>query len=227
MSTDNLKQQAYNTIKSKILSCEYAPGAYLSESILISHLGMSRTPIRDALSRLEQEGLVDIHSKRGIWVKSFTFKDINDLFELRRLMEVWAMKNHAYKIERAVLQDMYNELQALDISDSNKVYEVDDRLHELIIQSTNNEYIIQAYLSTRNQIYRLRRLTAIAHSSSNRMYTARIEHLHMLQAMLDGDYNTATQALTDHLNNSCNSSFTMLTRNVEINIAPFTNITKE
>ena len=218
MTNANLKQQAYNIIKEKILTCEYAPSAYLSEKILIEHLNMSRTPVRDALSRLEQEGLVEILSKCGIRIRSVTFKEINDLFEFRRLMEVFAMKNHAYKIERSILQDMYDEFQAMDISDLNLVYDFDDRFHGLIIQSTANEYLIPSYLSTRDHIQRLRILTAIGHSNSNRMYTARIEHMSILSAMLDGDYNTATQTLTDHLNNACNSSFAVLTQNIQIDL---------
>ena len=218
MSNESLKQQAYNAIKDKILTCEYAPGAYLSENILIEHLGMSRTPIRDALGRLEQEGLVEIQPKRGIWVRNITFKDINNIFEFRRVIEVYAMKNHAYKIDRGVIRQIYDRMQNLDISNLDSVYELDDHFHELIIRSTYNEYLIPAYLATENQIHRLRILTAIGHSNSNRMYTARIEHLTILNAMLNGDYTAATQALIDHLNNSCQSSYALLTQDMQISI---------
>ena len=59
MSKMNLKTQAYNTIRQKIVTCEYAPGTFLNEELLTTELGLSRTPVRDALSRLEQEGLIE------------------------------------------------------------------------------------------------------------------------------------------------------------------------
>lgn len=65
MVKTNLKTLAYNTIKQKIVTCEYAPGTFLNEEILTDELKISRTPIRDALSRLEQEGLIEINQKRN------------------------------------------------------------------------------------------------------------------------------------------------------------------
>ena len=64
MAKTNLKTLAYKTIKQKIVTCEYAPGMYLNEEILTEELKISRTPIRDALSRLEQEGLIEIKPKK-------------------------------------------------------------------------------------------------------------------------------------------------------------------
>lgn len=66
MAKTNLKTLAYKTIKQKIVTCEYAPGLYLNEEILTEELKISRTPIRDALSRLEQEGLIEIKPKKGL-----------------------------------------------------------------------------------------------------------------------------------------------------------------
>ena len=64
MKKINLKTQAYITIKQKIATCEYAPGTFLSEELLVEELKISRTPIRDALGRLEQEGLLEIRPKK-------------------------------------------------------------------------------------------------------------------------------------------------------------------
>ena len=64
MAKTNLKTQAYNAIRRKIVTCEYAPGTFINEELLTNELGLSRTPIRDALSRLEQEGL-RLNLKRG------------------------------------------------------------------------------------------------------------------------------------------------------------------
>lgn len=66
MSKMNLKTQAYNTIRQKIVTCEYAPGTFLNEELLTTELGLSRTPVRDALSRLEQEELIEIKPKKAL-----------------------------------------------------------------------------------------------------------------------------------------------------------------
>ena len=96
MPKTNLKTLAYNKIRQKIVTCEYAPGTLLNEEILTEALGLSRTPIRDALSRLEQEGLIEIRPKRGITVKSLTVSDINMIFEVRNLYEPYILKNYGY-----------------------------------------------------------------------------------------------------------------------------------
>ena len=65
MSKVSLKQQAYTTIKNKILTCEYLPNSFLNEDLLCEELQVSRTPVRDALGRLEQENLIKIMPKKG------------------------------------------------------------------------------------------------------------------------------------------------------------------
>ena len=83
MKKESLKLQAYNTIKDKIIRCEYAPNELISEEALREELGVSRTPIRDALSRLEQEGLLTILPKKGIMVSGLSLGEINGIFENR------------------------------------------------------------------------------------------------------------------------------------------------
>ena len=81
----SLKQQAYDEIKRKIVTCEYAPNTLLNEELLREELHVSRTPIRDALSRLEQKGLITILPKKGIMVSSLSINDINMVFEVRMM----------------------------------------------------------------------------------------------------------------------------------------------
>ena len=90
----NLKTQAYNTIRQKIVTCEYAPGTFLNEELLTSELGLSRTPIRDALSRLEQEGLIEIKPKKGILVMPLSINTISMIFEVRQLYEPYIHLNY-------------------------------------------------------------------------------------------------------------------------------------
>ena len=98
MAKTNLKTIAYNTIREKIVTCEYAPGSFLNEEMLTSSLGLGRTPIRDALSRLEHEGLVEIRPKVGITVTPLNISDINKIFEVRLLLEPYIIKNYGSRI---------------------------------------------------------------------------------------------------------------------------------
>lgn len=73
MKKESLKQQAYNIIKNKIITCEYPPNFLLNEEKLKEEIGASRTPIRDALSRLEQENLVHTRLKRELWWRPYRY----------------------------------------------------------------------------------------------------------------------------------------------------------
>ena len=90
----NLKTLAYNTIRNKIVTCQYAPGTFLNEEQLTTELSLSRTPVRDALGRLEQEGLLEIRPKCGILVRPLTLNDIDMTFEVRMLYEPYILTHY-------------------------------------------------------------------------------------------------------------------------------------
>ena len=93
-----LKQYAYEFIKKKILTCEYEPGRHLNEQQLCEAMGnISRTPVRDAVSRLEQEGLLNILPKKGILVSELRISDINRIFEVRMLLEPYVLRRYGSK----------------------------------------------------------------------------------------------------------------------------------
>lgn len=106
----NLKTQAYNTIRQKIVTCEYAPGTFLNEELLTSELGLSRTPIRDALSRLEQEGLIEIKPKKGILVMPLSINTISMIFEVRQLYEPYILLNYGTSLSIQQLKKFYSIL---------------------------------------------------------------------------------------------------------------------
>lgn len=83
----SLTEQAYTQLRRRIITCELAPGSEVSELDLAEDLAMSKTPVREALARLALEGYVDTFPRRGYRVRSITFKDINDLFDVRVLLE--------------------------------------------------------------------------------------------------------------------------------------------
>ena len=90
--TINLKKYAYNEIKDKIVNCIYAPGSLLNEQILASELNISRTPIREALSHLQEEGLITIMPKKGILVSNITISDMSQIYQVRLEVEPFVVK---------------------------------------------------------------------------------------------------------------------------------------
>ena len=92
-SKTSLKLQAYQYLKTKILNCEYRPNEFLNEQKLCAEMGnISRTPMRDALGRLEQEGLITILPKKGLMVSGITEEDVHSMFEMRLLVEPYALR---------------------------------------------------------------------------------------------------------------------------------------
>ena len=105
------KQTAYEYVKEKILSCEYEPGAMMNEQSLCDELVLSRTPVRDALSRLEQEGLVSILPKKGFVVTAMKLGDVNRIYEVRLLLEPYALRRYGHKLDRGELESLRTRME--------------------------------------------------------------------------------------------------------------------
>lgn len=208
----NLKQQAYEVIKSKILDCEYAPNQLLNEQILCDELGsVSRTPVRDAVGRLEQEGLVSILPKKGILVAPLNVGEIGLLYEARLLLEPYALLNYGKKIpaeEWAELQSTLNELLAQTPQNQHYSYDLDNRFHQRIIDATENHYIIDAFENTKNANHRVRILSGNVNVS--RKGDTLQEHLLIIAACLEENWEAAAQAMTTHLEHSRSAAFKLL-----------------
>ena len=110
MATENRKEQAYSEIKGRILAGRYRPGEIFSESAMVADLGISRTPIREALVRLEQEGLIRVIPKCGVAVRTLTLSDLKALFEMRRVLEPYVIRRYGPDIPRAQLLDIWQEM---------------------------------------------------------------------------------------------------------------------
>ena len=143
----NLSEQAYNQIKDAICQGRIAPGDILSESRLAEDLGMSRTPVREALAALENEGLVDIRRGIGASVKPITAGDLLHIYELRKVLEPMAAKTAVYHLTNAELEHSRKQfLSLLKLRESPQVQvaryaDVDWRFHMLIVHRSENDYI--------------------------------------------------------------------------------------
>ena len=211
MKKESLKQQAYNIIKNKIITCEYPPNFLLNEEKLKEEIGASRTPIRDALSRLEQENLVHILPKKGIMVSSLSIREINSIYEARMLVEPYAIEHYAGNMERKrflyyekVFKKKEKDIQeGVDIYGD--VYDIDDKLHIEFINATENEYFKALYERIYYQNRRLRILSGV--KSRDRIAATQREHLKIIEACLEEKWSDAAEAMKEHLLCSKRASF--------------------
>ena len=192
----SLKLQAYQYLKTKILNCEYRPIEFLNEQKLCAEMGnISRTPMRDALGRLEQEGLITILPKKGLMVSGITEEDVHCMFEMRLLVEHNALRTYGNAIPREKLE-AYAELK----NHSERIEDFcksDDDFHELLMSTLPNKYLRSAYDRITGLTTRFRIMTGKV-SMINREQPCE-EHLEILEPALKGDWNTAADALQKHL----------------------------
>ena len=133
----SLKLQAYQYLKTKILNCEYAPSQFLNEQKLCAEMGnISRTPMRDALGRLEQEGLITILPKKGLMVSPITDEDVHSIYEVRLLVEPYALRMYGSQLPRDQLEHFVTLMQHPELMPD--FCAGDDAFHELLISTLPN-----------------------------------------------------------------------------------------
>lgn len=224
MPKTNLKTLAYNAIREKIVSCEYVPGTFINEELLTSELNLSRTPVRDALGRLEQEGLVEIKPKRGIVVKPLTVNDINMIFEVRNIYEPYILLNYGPLIPADRLRAFHDIFLKRDPENeyfkvNDYFYELDTRFHDLIVDSCPNSYIRQNYSLIKTQDERFRHMTG--NVDDGRLEDTFKEHLAIIRPCLQNDWKTAAEKMACHLEQSKNSMFRLVFNNMDKNRLSF------
>lgn len=141
---------AYDMIRKAIIEGDYEPGQRLTEEYLAAELNLSRTPIREAIKRLETEGLV-ISLKRGVAVRTYSKSDIQQIYDLRSLLEGYAASQAALFRSDTHLEDMMqtqklyaSAIERMDDSNPSSIKEIvrcNNKFHETVILSSKNEHI--------------------------------------------------------------------------------------
>ena len=155
-----LRDVVFNTLRQAILRGELKPGERLMEIQLANKLGVSRTPIREAIRKLELEGLVLMIPRKGAEVAEITEKNMLDVLEVRRALEELAVKLACERITEEEIQELKDAADAfqkiLSEKDITKIAEADEAFHDVIFKSTGNDRLIQLLNSLREQMYRYR-----------------------------------------------------------------------
>lgn len=194
---------AYERLRDDIIQWRLEPGSALAEIELSARIGVSRTPVREALSRLIAEGLVSNSSGRTAIVTPVSREHIRKLFELREALETQAARLAARQRDPMVFEALKADLLAgssgIETGDSGNSYVLADRLDDAIDEAMDNEYLRGALKDIRGHLIRVRRH---AHSTPGRLAQATAEHLLIVDAILQQDEVLAIHATAVHLHNS-------------------------
>lgn len=195
-----IREQVYSILKENIFQGVYKPGQRLQEMELAAALNVSRSPIREALRRLASEGLVVEFPNRGVVVKRFTEEDIDQIFEVRVLLESYAIHHcaeHLTQEARAELEDCLAALIRFHQSGQLDEYiEQDTRLHQAIIRLSGNAVLADMYERVYSLIQRFRSYSL---TSATRFSDSLQEHKAIVEAILEGDPDKADRINREHL----------------------------
>jgi DNA-binding GntR family transcriptional regulator len=193
----NLTALAYESIKKSILEGNLGPDVRLTEESLSQQLGISKSPIREALNGLQNEGLIRIEPRRGAYLRRFSIKEVEDLYNLREALEVYAVS--VARITPELIEELKSSVERtkkyLISHDKIRHIEEDTRFHGIIAKATDNQELCRVLGNIQNQIWLLRCQTYNLSSSS-----APRTHAAILHAFEQGDREKAQIAMREHIN---------------------------
>lgn len=195
-----LWEGVYQVIREAIVEGTLAPGQHLAEQQLAQELGVSRTPVREALRRLALEGFVVMVPRRGTYVAGMSLKDMNDVFELRMALEGLAAYLAAQRItpqEQTVLKETLEQLEvATAADDKDQIISTDTRFHAVIYTASRNRRLMQIVgnLSDQIQSFRLQSLFA-----PGRLKDTMREHRRIVSAIERRDSQMARKLAEEHI----------------------------
>jgi len=195
------QQQAYNHVKQSIFELKFKPGEVVADTQIAEELGISRTPVREALYKLESEGLLVGVARKGWRVYSLSLEDIHHIFDIKVSIEGMLAAKAAESTDESLrqqLQDAVNQMQtAVDADDPKLWLDADFKLHAVMFQMAQNERAERIISNLNDQWHRLRIGFA---AMEGRISRSTQEHETFVQAILDGNSEYAEQAMREHLN---------------------------
>ena len=187
-----LRDVVFNTLRQAILRGELQPGERLLEIHLANKLGVSRTPIREAIRKLELEGLVLMIPRKGAVVAEITEKSLRDVLEVRKALEELSVKLACEKIQD---EEFENALKSGDVT---VFAEADVKFHDIIYRTTDNQRLIQLLYNLREQMYRYR-VEYLKREDSHEILLA--EHQKIIETIERRDEKSAVEAVCTHIDN--------------------------
>lgn len=197
-----LRDVVFNTLREAILRGELKPGERLMEIQLANKLGVSRTPIREAIRKLELEGLVLMIPRKGAEVAQITEKSLRDVLEVRRALENLAVQLACLRMSPQTLADLKAAARAFEEilggEDVTAVAEADVAFHDVIYMATDNQRLISLLNNLREQMYRYR----VEYLKKKECHKQLLwEHQEIIRAIEAGEIDVATKITEQHIDN--------------------------
>ena len=199
-----IRDQVYQILRDEICAGKYAPGSWLQETELTEYLGVSRSPVREALRRLVADGLLMEIPNKGVFVKEFTCRDIDEIFDMRVMLESYAIRKSRSRMTSARLQKLFDILEELEHTHAAQELAVytqsDEILHNRIVELSENSLVISTYDRVRSMNQQFRVLSLTSH---RRFDESLEEHRQIVQSLAVGDVETACATNNRHLELAC------------------------
>ncbi|WP_066304244.1 GntR family transcriptional regulator [Bacillus sp. FJAT-29814] len=196
----NLNEKIYYYLRDKIVSTELKPGTRIDYNEIANELGVSKTPVRDALQLLQQDGLIEVKSRSGTFVSVPKVKDIEEIYEVRKALERLAIQLAMMNLPKQTIEQLYQN--ALDVDKDinagnfHSFFQSDRNLHKTLITYSQNSRLIKIMESIEAQMHWIG--VIIAHSQE-RPRKANEEHKEILQALLNSDIILAQNLMEKHI----------------------------
>ncbi len=191
---------AYEELWKRVIMIGGSKEQRLSDVTLSEQLGISRTPVRQALERLVQEGLARSDPRRGFWTRTYTARDIHEIYELRGALEVLAVRLAAPRLSQKALKEQLDDLYAvravLETHPVLRFLQIDLRFHIFITHASNNGRLIHSLALLRSQLSMFQMQDTYY---PQRMEIALNDHERILQALFAGNIDAAAEQLAAHI----------------------------
>jgi DNA-binding GntR family transcriptional regulator len=196
-----LKDDAYERLKDMIVRGEFEPGRFLSERRLAERLSMSKTPVRSAVERLANEGLVLVSPQQGIVVAAVSFTEIIDLFEIRMALESFVVTQLSDRLTpeqlRRLNANLDEQAEAARLGDVAENMRLDTAFHFLLCEFQGNQEIARVMWRMRDRLARI--IVGVLRQRPQRMLESLAEHRAIVEAIGAGDGGKAAEATRAHL----------------------------
>lgn len=197
-----LRDVVFHTLRKAILTGQLKPGERLMEVHLANKLGVSRTPIREAIRKLELEGLVTMIPRRGAEVAQITEKSLKDVLEVRRALDVLSVELACERITKEEMEELYRACQEFEKAAREKepsvIAQADVRLHDIIVDATRNQRLKQLVNNLSEQMYRYR---FVYIQEANQYENLIEEHREVYESIAERNKERAARAARLHIDN--------------------------
>lgn len=212
-----LRDVVFNTLREAIIKGNLKPGERLMEVQLAEEMGVSRTPVREAIRKLELEGLVVMVPRKGAYVAGLSLKDAADLFEVRISLEGLAAALSAERITEEELKSMEKILEeiteAAEREDAETVMKKDVEFHQILFSTTRNSRLAQIINGLKEQIDRFR---IQSFRNPERMKAINKEHAKIINAIRNGDSELAEKLAREHIEKVESNVMNVLRKQLDI-----------